>query len=99
MQINKGTSTLCKLFDLELKRKDRGASQLFVGIDKQEFQLLVNYFETRKVKVEIVDEQNDKFDDNTDEEIDDPNVKDYLIFKILIIKNNLGSKKKKIKSY
>lgn len=68
LKINKGTSTLCKLFDLELKRKDRGTSHLFVGIDKQEFQPLVNYFETRKVKVDIMDEQNDKYDDNSEED-------------------------------
>lgn len=77
-RVNKGTSALCKLFDLELKQRGKNYSQTFVGIDKQEFQLLVNYFETRKVKVQIVEDQVEKDDDNRYEdsdEDDDGNVK------------------------
>ena len=64
---NKNTSL--KYFDLEIKRKDRGAAQTFVGIDKAEQQLLENYFKSRQVKVQMVDDKMvNKFDEDYDDE-------------------------------
>lgn len=58
-----------KYFDLEIKRKDRSATQTFVGIDKAEQQLLESYFKSRQVKVQMVDDKMvNKFDQDYDDE-------------------------------
>lgn len=44
-----------KLFDIEI-RTSKGSPQTFVGIDKQEYSKITEYFNSRKVKIEIVDE-------------------------------------------
>lgn len=69
---NKNASLKC--FDLEIKRKDRNATpQNFVGIDKTEQELLMSYFKSKAVKVQIVDDKlANKYDDyDDDDEMED----------------------------
>ena len=44
-----------KLFDIEI-RTSKGSPNTFVGIDKQEYAKITEYFNSRKVNIEIVDE-------------------------------------------
>lgn len=67
-----------KCFDLEIKRKDRAPPQTFVGIDKSEQELLMNYFKSKAVKVMIVDDKLNKFDEDYEEEDD---LEDDVFFK------------------
>ena len=69
-----------KYFDLEIKPKNRDTSQTFVGIDKAEQQLLENYFKSRQVKVQMVD---DKLVNKFDEDYEDEDMEDeVMIFSI-----------------
>ena len=76
-----------KCFDLEIKRKDRNASQTFVGIDKTELDLLMNYFRGKTVKVQIVDDKmankfdEDDYDDEDEMEEEVKNIKKVFFIK------------------
>lgn len=60
-----------KCFDLEIKKKNGSQNFVFVGIDKSEQELLMNYFKSKAVKVMIVDDKMaNKFDDDYDDEDD-----------------------------
>eukprot|EP01016_Furgasonia_blochmanni_P021761 TRINITY_DN2392_c0_g1_i12.p1 TRINITY_DN2392_c0_g1~~TRINITY_DN2392_c0_g1_i12.p1 ORF type:complete len:345 (-),score=122.98 TRINITY_DN2392_c0_g1_i12:420-1454(-) len=65
-----GSGIQNKLFDLELIMKNQNTTT-FVGIDKKELNLLVEYFQQRKVPVKQVDDSNTKIDYEESEDDDD----------------------------
>lgn len=63
-----------KLFDIEI-RTAKGNNHTFVGIDKQEYSKITEYFTSRKVKIEIVDETTGlkaMYDDDDDSDDNQP---------------------------
>lgn len=76
-----------KCFDLEIKKKNGSQNFVFVGIDKSEQELLMNYFKSKAVKVMIVDDKMaNKFDDDYDDEDDLVEVRVKIYFYTNFIK-------------
>lgn len=83
-QVASNKNTSLKYFDLEIKLKNRGTPQTFVGIDKAEQQLLENYFKSRQVKVQMVDDKLvNKFDEDYD---DEDEMEEEVIFLFFFLK-------------